>query len=34
MVLSQEHATQALPSKWKMHGRRAAMVNRLNGGML
>jgi acetyl-CoA carboxylase biotin carboxylase subunit len=34
MVLGQDHAAQALPSKWKMHGRRAAMVNRLNGGML
>ena len=34
MVLSQEHATRALPSKWKMHGRRQAMVSRLSSGML
>ena len=33
MVLEQEHASRAMPSKWKMHGRRALMVNRLNNGM-
>ena len=29
MVLSQNEALSEMPSKWKMHGRRAAMVDRL-----
>ena len=29
MAMSQEEAASAMPSRWKMHGRRAAMVNRL-----
>ncbi|MEE8519469.1 MAG: acetyl-CoA carboxylase biotin carboxylase subunit [Dehalococcoidia bacterium] len=32
MVLEQEKQDKSLPSKWKIHGRRGAMVNRLNGG--
>ena len=31
MVRGQEAAAQTAPSRWKMHGRRASMVNRLNG---
>ena len=34
MALSQNAAASSLPSKWKMHGRRALMVNRLSSGML
>ncbi len=34
MVLNQETAANAMPSKWKMHGRRTLMVNRLSSGML
>jgi acetyl-CoA carboxylase biotin carboxylase subunit len=34
MVLGQDQAARTLPSRWKMHGRRAAMVNRLSSGML
>ena len=34
MVLNQDTAANAPPSKWKMHGRRNLMVNRLSSGML
>jgi len=34
MVLNQDNAANAPPSKWKMHGRRNLMVNRLGSGML
>jgi acetyl-CoA carboxylase biotin carboxylase subunit len=34
MVLNQDNAANAPPSKWKMHGRRNLMVNRLSSGML
>ena len=34
MVLNQDTAVNAAPSKWKMHGRRNLMVNRLSSGML
>jgi acetyl-CoA carboxylase biotin carboxylase subunit len=34
MVLNQDSAGNAPPSKWKMHGRRNLMVNRLSSGML
>jgi acetyl-CoA carboxylase biotin carboxylase subunit len=34
MVLNQDTAANAMPSKWKMHGRRNLMVNRLSSGML
>jgi hypothetical protein len=34
MVLNLDAAAKSLPSKWKMHGRRALMVNRLSSGML
>ena len=34
MVLNQDNASNAVPSKWKMHGRRNLMVNRLSSGML
>ena len=31
MVMAQSHADAQSPSKWKMHGRRMAMVSKLNG---
>jgi acetyl-CoA carboxylase, biotin carboxylase subunit len=34
MLLNQDTAENAAPSKWKMHGRRNLMVNRLSSGML
>ena len=34
MALNQESPANALPSRWKMHGRRMLMVNRLSSGML
>lgn len=34
MVLGQERADGQMPSKWRMHGRRMAMVNRLSNGVL
>jgi acetyl-CoA carboxylase biotin carboxylase subunit len=33
MVLGQEQAETHAPSRWKLHGRRQAMVNRLSSGM-
>ena len=33
MVLGQEQAESHAPSRWKLHGRRQAMVNRLSSGM-
>ena len=32
MVIEQDKIEKTLPSKWKLHGRRAAMVGRLNSG--
>jgi acetyl/propionyl-CoA carboxylase alpha subunit len=32
MVLNHDQATKTMPSRWKMHGRRSLMVNRLNSG--
>ena len=34
MVLNQDQATKAMPSRWKMHGRRTLMVNRLSNGTI
>ena len=34
VALSQERVDANLPSKWRMHGRRMAMVNRLSNGAL
>jgi acetyl-CoA carboxylase, biotin carboxylase subunit len=34
MLLNQDSAARAMPSRWKMHGRRSLMVNRLSSGML
>jgi len=34
MLLNQDGAARAMPSRWKMHGRRNLMVNRLSSGML
>ena len=34
MVLNQDKAASTLPSKWKMHGRRSLMVNRLGSGAI
>lgn len=31
MIRGQDTATRSIPSRWKMHGRRMLMVNRLNG---
>lgn len=31
VIMAQDHADLQSPSKWKMHGRRMAMVSRLNG---
>ena len=33
MVLSQDREASALPSRWKMHGRRMAMVGQLSNGV-
>ena len=33
MLLQQDAETHTMPSKWKMHGRRMAMVNRLSNGV-
>jgi len=30
-IMAQTHAESQSPSKWRLHGRRMAMVNRLNG---
>ena len=34
LVLGQERVEEQMPSKWRMHGRRMAMVNRLSNGGL
>ena len=34
MVLNQDRAASTLPSRWKMHGRRMTIMNRLSSGML
>ena len=34
MALGQERADGQMPSRWRMHGRRMAMVNRLSNGVL
>ena len=32
MVMNQDQAKKTMPSRWKMHGRRTLMVNRLSSG--
>lgn len=34
MLLGQDRDDEQMPSKWRMHGRRMAMVNRLSNGVL
>jgi acetyl-CoA carboxylase biotin carboxylase subunit len=34
MVLNQDQVTKTIPSRWKMHGRRTLMVNRLSNGTI